>query len=154
MKNTLNPIRKRDLLYKKISTKDGDLLRVAKNFEAAGNLSDAADFFQESPEELKRLLKTAAEEGDSFLFLKISRYLGESEFDRSLLASCAAKAKELGKTRYAILAYETLGEDEQVATLKESISEDGDQQDAIDDDVFIAAHAEEIAIDGEIEEEE
>ena len=133
-------IAKRDILHghKKISTTQK--LNMGSDFEAEGWLSDAIDFLTSEPKDLEKIKLAAIEEGNVFLLTKIFRSLGKENEDELLRA--AEKAEQLGKTRYAIKAYEKLGKEEKVQSLKNLIAEDGDMKTALND-VFIPKTEEE-----------
>ncbi len=139
------PIEKRDILYgvKKLSA--GESKKLVGDLETEGWISDALDFMGHAHdhEGLKRLRSRAVEEGNSFLFFKISRLLGETEAPRTELAACASKAEALGKIRYAIKAYEKLGDESKVEALKATIATDGDIVAESEQTVFIPENEEE-----------
>lgn len=145
MKALPSSIEKRDILFGAKKVAGGTFLTLAQKYEAEGSLSDALDFFAkaEATEDLKRLAKIFIKEGDSFLLLKVA-HLSHESVSEDDIADCAQKAEELGKTRYAILAHDKLGNEEKVEALKESISEDGDIIAEREAHTFLAASLEEI----------
>lgn len=147
MKN-LDAISKRNVLFGVSKMPPSKMVEAAKNMENQGNLSDAADFFHKASDknELKRLRQKTVEDGDVFLFLKITRLLSEENVDTAQLELCAQKAESIGKIRYAIMAYERLGNEEKVESLKNQVSQDLDivfEREA-KAQVFIPVHTEEI----------
>ncbi|NCN26656.1 hypothetical protein GW915_03695 [bacterium] len=140
-----DPLTKRSLLYGVKATTPEQLSAIAKGFQEAGQLNDAADFFSKAKENqaLEKLIGLAIEEGDTFLVLKLFKLLAK-EADSQSLVRCAQRAESLSKPRHAILAYERLGEDEKVASLRETIKDDLDIKSAVEADVFIPNVVEEI----------
>lgn len=140
-------IKKRDMIH---SSKPDEvaLKALGEAFESAGGLSDAIDFYAQikDGQALKRLRAKAAEEGNSFLILKIAKYLAEDKagLDEDLL-KCARQAEAQGKIRYAIKAYERLEMTQEAEKLRERISEDADVQAELQNRVFIPVHTEEEA---------
>jgi hypothetical protein len=145
---SLDAISKRNVLFGASKMSPEDMTTAAKTLESQGNLSDAADFFDKAVNkaELVRLRQLSVEDGDSFLFLKISRLLGEEYADNSALKNCAVNAESKGKIRYAIMAYDRLGDAAKVEALKEQVSGDLDIQAEREakTQVFIPQHTEEI----------
>jgi hypothetical protein len=69
--------------------------------------------------------------------------LGGKVSDAQIL-ECAQRAEALGKTRYAIMAYEKLGDTQKVESLRDSIAQDGDIIALREAETFIAVNQEEI----------
>lgn len=114
-------------------------VEMAKKFENEGWLSDAVDFYSkaEDVDSLLRIQSLAADEGNSFLVLKVARLLKQGESVNSLIAKVAMKAEQMGMVRYAISAYEKLGNQAKVSELRSLVKNDGDivLEDSVD--VFI-----------------
>lgn len=85
---------------------------------------------------LEKIRGLAVEEGNTFLFLKISRLLDEGEAKDSLL-TCALNAEKAGKIRYAMKAYEKLGNIDKVEELRATVATDGDIIAEAEQSVFI-----------------
>jgi hypothetical protein len=139
-------IQKRDILYGVRKMSPEQLSTLGASFEKAGWLSDAADFYSQAKNEtaLKAMRDRAVQEGDVFLFLKISRSLHESEVPEALLLSCAEKAEQMGKNRYALKGYERLGRADKVEQIHALIANDGDIVAEAEATVFIPASEEEV----------
>lgn len=144
-KNFPNAVQKRDMLWRRASS-DKELARLAADFEKAGWDSDAIDFFAQIKdfESLKRIQKSFVQSGDAFLFLKVQRWLSDSDFDPAMLETCARNAEAQGKTRYAIRAWERLGNSAEAERLRTSISADGDIQAELASKTFVAENLEEL----------
>lgn len=148
MRKLPDAIAKRDLLYvKKASVNEAVLVDYAQSFVEAGWFSDAADFANQAKnkEVLMALRQKSVAEGNSFLFLKLHRLIGDESLPTAELLRCAQRAEELGKFRYAIKAYERLentAEAERVAAL---IATDGDRISEAESKVFIPTGQDEIA---------
>jgi hypothetical protein len=149
----LNAVEKRDILFGVKKVTQPQLLSIAKAYEQEAMLNDAAEFFHQaqSKADLSRLLKIAEEDGDVFLWLKVHRWLGEAALDSNSLRRCTELAEKGGKNRYALLGYQKLGIDSEVARIKESLKDDGDFQAILEAEVFLAENPEEIL---DLEEEE
>lgn len=145
MKALPNSIDKRDLLYGAKKAGADTFLTLAKKYEIAGSYSDALDFFHkaESASDLERLRQVFVDEGDAFLLSKLAHFSSDLITDGDF-KKCAAKAESAGKTRYAILAYERLGDEDKVEALKESIADDGDIIAEREAETFVAPNLEEI----------
>ncbi|GLI34090.1 MAG: hypothetical protein GX433_18505 [Deltaproteobacteria bacterium] len=103
-RDILGCLEKRDLLNQNAVSVE-NLLFWGKRYEEAGLLSDAVDFYEKAKatDALNRLLENAKEEGDFFLFNRLSRILnfeGTSD-DWMYLARQAEKA---GKFTFAAQA--------------------------------------------------
>ena len=148
MAQLLGPIQKRDILYGVKRPQQAELSKLAQDFESEGWFSDALDFSQQAgdKDKIKKLKDLARDEGNTFLFLKSLRVLAESPDNNSDLKKCAEMAESLGKIRYAIMAYEKLGDLDRVENLKQKISNDLDIQSELQSrtQVFIPEHAEEL----------
>lgn len=138
--NFPDAITKRDILHGQKKISDAQKTDLGKRLSEAEWYSDAIDFLTLEKSELEKIKAAAINEGNSFLLMKVFRSLGVENNDD--LLRTAMKAEELGKTRYAIKAYEKLGKTEKVEALKASISEDGDMKTALND-VFIPKSEEE-----------
>jgi len=136
-----NTIEKRNILFGTTKLSSENLAAHAKSFEAEGWLSDAADFWHRagSKEDLARLLKVATSEGDTFLFLKLFRFLSEPDSHLPDLKICAETAERLGKFRYAMKAYERLSMRDDVERLRLLLKDDGDIISENESKVFIPA---------------
>jgi hypothetical protein len=149
---SLDAIQKRNILFGIGKQTPEQIFEFAKLSEQRGNLSDAADFYDKSgrKEELKSLRQKTVAEGDVFLFLRITKLLGE-ELNESSLKECALKAESLGKNRFAIMAYERLGDTEKVEALKDKVSSDLDivAEREAKSQVFIPTNNEELVDDEE-----
>lgn len=138
-------IKKRDILHAG-KTDSEQLKKLAQDFESAGGVSDAIDFYAmaKDTDSLKNLRARAAEEGNTFLILKISKFLTDDKVGlESDLLTAAKKAEELGKIRYAIKAYERLEQNEKAESLRQTIANDGDIRAELESRVFIPQHNEE-----------
>lgn len=105
----LNCLEKRDLLNQ--SAVSVEMLREwGERFEQSGMLYDAVDFFKKAyaNEALERLLDTAREDGDLFLYQKIAKIL-KIDPSRDEWISLGTRAEELGKTAFARQAYRLAG---------------------------------------------
>lgn len=135
---------KRDVLYGARKVPTAKLIELGKDFERAGWVSDAVDFLTQAKDEgtLRGLRAKAVEEGDTFLFLKISRSLGDTESVFEELRKCAIKAVSLGKIRYAIKGYEKMGDEAAAEALRAQIANDGDIKAELEakQQVFIPEH--------------
>jgi len=134
---------KRDVLFGARKASQAELVSLAKDFEGEGWLSDAVDFLTQAKDDagLRRLRGQSIEEGDVFLFLKISRSLGDTEAVQADLRRCADKAAALGKVRYAIKGLEKAGFEAEAETLRATVAEDGDiKAEAEAKKVFIPEH--------------
>lgn len=106
----LSLIEKRDLLYSKNLTPEsarkhgGDFLAEGLNYDALSFFSRFKDV-----DELKKLVDVSLEDGDSFLFLKTYKALGEIP-PPELLRRVGEKAFSLQKYYYAKIAFEHLGD--------------------------------------------
>ncbi len=148
-----NAVEKRDILFGVKKMSNAQLLGIARAFETEAMLNDAAEFFNQAQakDELLRLLKVAEADGDVFLWLKIHRWIGEASLDSASLERCTEIAEKAGKSRYALLGYQKLGNDEMAARIQESLKDDGDFQAIAEAEVFLAENPEEIL---EIDEDE
>lgn len=139
------PIEKRDILYgvKKLSTTES--AKLVETLFHEGWLSDSADFMAYSKDlsGLEKIRSRAVEEGNSFLFLKVSRLLEEAEVPKDSLLACAINAEKSGKIRYAMKAYEKLGNVDKVEELRATIATDGDIIAEAEQSVFIPETEEE-----------
>lgn len=150
MKKLPDAIAKRDLLFaKKTPAIESELASYGQAFEEASWLSDATDFFSQTKDKaaLQRLRQKSIAEGNSFLFLKAQRFLGEEDFPKADLLECARQAEKLGKIRYAIKAYERLEDNAEVARLSALIATDGDRISEAESKVFIPVGQDEIQDD-------
>lgn len=139
-------ITKRDILFGARRTSTADILTLGKAYAAEGHLSDAIDFFVkgEGHGDLSSLVDRIVEDGDTFLLLKILRVLGEEKVSDSTLLKCTEKAQALGKTRYAIMGFEKLGETAKAEALRDTIAADGDIIALRESETFVASNLEEI----------
>jgi hypothetical protein len=147
-------ITKRDILFGARRTRAGEILALAKAYAAAGHLSDATDFFAkvDASEEIGALVSTVIEEGDMFLLLKMHRLIGEERVPHEVIRQCAEKAQALGKTRYAIMGFEKLGDEAKAEALRDTIADDGDIVSLRESDTFVAANLEEIQDSEDVDE--
>jgi hypothetical protein len=108
--NLLSCLEKRDLLNRQ-DVHGSVLLSWGRRFEDAGLVHDAVSFYEkgDAVEELRRLLRDAQEEGDVFLFSRISRAI-RCEPDREQWLLIAGRAGELGKQAFAAEARRRAGE--------------------------------------------
>ncbi len=147
MANLPTPIQKRDILYGVKKTSNEELKVLAQNFLNEGWLSDAIDFsaFANAKDLLNEIKKIAIQEGNTFLYLKAHRMIGDAEISNQDLTACAATAESKGQWRYAIMAYEKLGQSEKVSDIKtKHLSQDGDIKAENENLVFIPTHSEEL----------
>ena len=138
--NFPDAITKRDILHGVKKMGEAQRAALGKQMVAADWLSDAVDFLTLAPEELEKIKNLALEEGNTFLLTKVFRVTNTENSDT--LLKCAQKAEELGKFRYALKAYEKLGKEDKVKSLKEMLSAEGDMKTALND-VFIPKSEEE-----------
>lgn len=148
VKNLLGPIQKRDILYGVKKHSSQELVNISDDFKSEGWLSDALDFAHQAgdSQRIQKIRDESVETGQVFLFLKSSRFLGDPPEGQSLLKQCAENAERAGKIRYAIMAFEKLGDNERVSKLKEKIQGDLDQvaEQNAQANVFIPEHSEEL----------
>lgn len=118
-------IAKRDLLF---GAKNSTHVETAKKFEAEGWISDAMDFYNKGDDQaaLQRLQTEAAETGNAFLVLKVTRLLKQDPTQVQAVHRVAECAESKGMIRYAISAYEKLENTAKVRELRESVRADGD----------------------------
>jgi len=97
----LECLEKRDLLNED-GASEATLLGWGRRFEEAGLLNDAVEFYDraDSSEDLKRLLESALEEGDLFLYTKLSRIL-KHDPSRDEWLVLADRAEAAGKFTFA-----------------------------------------------------
>ncbi len=141
------PIQKRDILYGVKKTSVEELKSLANEFYQSGWLSDCLDFssFAGAKDLLLKVKKDAQEQGNTFLFLKASRLLGENEVVNSEIVQCAEKAESLGLFRYAIMGFEKAGRLDKVEEIRSTrISQDGDVKYESQNQVFIPEHSEDL----------
>jgi len=121
-------IEKRDILYGAVKVSTDKLKAMGNDFLKAGWYSDAADFFGQAGDRdsIGKLSEKALEDGDTFLLLKTARLLGDADSITAALERCALRAESLGKVRYAIRAYDQLGNVEKAKALREQVAQDGD----------------------------
>jgi hypothetical protein len=142
-----NPIQKRDILYGVKKTTSENLRALAQEFMAQGWLSDSLDFsaYSSAKDLLAQVKSVALKEGNTFLYLKSVRLLGDNEIDKNELQVCAQNAEQNQLWRYAIMAYEKLGIQEKVDSIKANqIANDGDILQEAKNKVFIPTHSEEL----------
>ncbi len=145
MRKLPDAIAKRDILFNAKKTSVAQLSDLAKTFEASGWVSDAADFWNQAQdkEALRRLRTETIEEGNTFLFLKISRLLGED--DNETLLKCTLAAEKSGKNRYAIKGYDKLEMATDADRIRALVANDGDIIAEMESKVFIPPAEDEIA---------
>lgn len=139
-------ITKRDILFGARKTSPAELLTLAELYYGQGQWSDAIDFFirAEAKDRMPSLVGDLVKEGEAFLLLKLARAEGALVSDDKIL-ECAQSAERLGKVRYAILAYEKLGDEAKAEQLRETIAQDGDIIALREAKTFLAANQEEIS---------
>jgi len=137
--NLPTAIDKRDILFGVRKVTPDQLKSYAERMEAAGWINDAVDFWAQLKDtpNLKRIQNGTTEEGDTFLFLKISKILGDIEESLPALQKCSEKAESLGKFRYAIRGFERLGDTSRVESIRTRIAGDGDIVATAQQHVFI-----------------
>lgn len=135
----ISAIQKRDILFGVKKPTSSELEKIGNSFEAAGWLSDAADFYGQAAAKsaLESLRQKSVIEGDVFLFLKISRISQDAEVPAALLEKCAVNAESLGKIRYAMKAWERLGRVDRAEELRAKVATDGDIVAEAEQSVFI-----------------
>jgi len=108
-RNLLNCLEKRDLLNQSAVSLEM-LKQWGEQFEENGMFHDAVDFYQKAhaKEALGRIFKAAAEDGDAFLFNKVSRILKVEPTEEEWIR-LAERAKELGKMAFAMEGYRRAG---------------------------------------------
>lgn len=146
--NFPDAITKRDILHGRKKVTDTEKTGTGDGFMEAGWLSDAIDFLTTDTAKLEKIKTAAISEGNVFLLLKLYRVTGKE--NPSELTAAAQKAEELGKFRYALRAYEKLGDTEKVAALKTQLADQGDMR-AEANSVFIPKSEEERADEGDEE---
>ena len=129
----LNAVAKRDLLFCTKKASASEWKAQADKFMAADWAYDAVDFLTQSndPNAIRQAAAKFEQEGNVFLLLKAYRALSIvdlSATEQTQLRNCAAKAEAGGKIRYAIKAFERLGETAEMERLKAMIATDGDMQ--------------------------
>lgn len=100
-KRDLSCLEKRELLNDQGAS--AELLHSwGEYYEAAGSLYDAVDFYEKAKagEALAHLLGRAREEGNVFLFRRLTRFLGLAPGGDEW-AALAVRAEELGKSAFA-----------------------------------------------------
>lgn len=119
-KETLSCLEKTDLLNQAAASIE-TLLHWGRKYEEAGLVFDAVEFYEKANEReaLDRLLKNALNEGDAFLFKRVSRAL-KFEPSREEWLELAKKAQELGKYTFAVQAYRQGGEEDMAAQVAHS----------------------------------
>ncbi len=139
-------ITKRDILFGARRARPDEILALGKAYASEGYLSDAIDFFAKvnSHDDMAALISKVVEEGDTFLLLKIHRFVGDEKLPQATILQCAQKAESLGKVRYAIMGYEKLGDTGKAEALRETIAHDGDIVALRESETFVAANLEEI----------
>ena len=141
--NFPDAIFKRDVLYGARKVSVDQLTKLGNDFESGGWTSDAVDFLAQAKdtEGLKRIRAKSVEEGDTFLFLKASRSLGDLDSVSDQLRICCENAAKAGKIRYAIKGYEKLGDEARADALRATVADDGDiKAEAAAKKVFIPEH--------------
>ena len=133
-------ITKRDILHGHKKVDDAQKVNLGLEFAKEGWISDAIDFLTTDAAQLEKMKAAAIAEGNVFLLSKIFRVLGQENNDE--LFQAALKAEEQGKIRYAIKAYEKLGQEDKVSALKTLIAGDGDMKTELNS-VFIPKSEEE-----------
>jgi hypothetical protein len=144
-----SPLQKRDILYGVKKTSPEELRRLAASLAVEGWLSDAVDFLAQAKHQagLNELRTRASAEGDSFLFLKISRLMGEADAPIDLLRQCGENAEAAGKNRYALKAYEKIGFEVGIERIRALIANDGDIKAEAESTVFIPASEDDLEED-------
>ena len=145
------PIQKRDILYGVKKPSPQALIEMGRKFEADGWLSDAADFYHQGQdvEALKKLRTLGAQEGNTFLVLKVCRQLNDTDAARDLIIRCAEAAQAAGLSRYAIKAWDAVGMTEKAAEIRATIANDGDIVAEAEQTVFIPESTEELPEDSD-----
>lgn len=108
-RNLLNCLEKRDLLNQSAVSLE-TLKQWGEHFEENGMLHDAVDFYHKAhaTEALGRILRAAADDGDAFLFNKVSRILKVEPTEEEWIR-LAERAKEFGKVAFALQGYQRAG---------------------------------------------
>lgn len=108
-KSLLGCLEKRDLLNRTAVAVE-TLVSEGKEFEEAGQLSDAVDFYEKARdhESLSRIFEIAREEADVFLLGRIARILNAPLQAEEWLA-VAERAETLGKRAFAAEAFKRGG---------------------------------------------
>lgn len=107
-------LEKRSLLNRSAVSVD-ELIAGGRFYEEQGLVHDAVDFYEraEATEELQRLIDSALEDGDFFLFNRLNRLLKRSPREDEW-RRLAMRAKELGKDGFAEQAGAMLTADDAV----------------------------------------
>jgi hypothetical protein len=100
---------------------------------------------------LRKLREAATADGDTFLFFKTTRLLGESEPPSNELTRCSEIAESKGKLRYALKGFEKLGLTDKVESIRARIANDGDILAEAEQTVFIPENED---FEGDEEEED
>lgn len=109
---------KRRLLYSDDVPVD-EVIAVGHKFMDVERYSDALEFFDRarSHEDVRRVADLAMDNGDTAIWLRCMRILGE-EPDAPTMVKLALRAEELGKYSFAIEARRRLGDEEEVERLR------------------------------------
>ena len=101
----LNCLEKREILNRS-AVSIGMLIALGKLYEDEGLLHDAVDFYERANavEPLQGMLAKVKEEGDVFLFTRISKILGR-QISKAEWQEIAHAAEKLGKYHFAKTAY-------------------------------------------------
>ncbi len=95
------------------------VVEVGRQFMAAEMYDDALEFFERSrsEEDTREVARRAMAQGDTAVWLRAQRILGE-EPDEESLRAIAANAEEKGKFMFAIEAWRRLDDSEQIERLR------------------------------------
>ncbi len=113
---------KRKLLFSE-KARAKELRETGRQFMEAGRYDDALEFFQrcEADELARQIAERAMREGDTPLYMRAKKVLGEEINEEQWLA-LAERAEQAGRPSMASVAYRKAGDEEEAARLRELIT--------------------------------
>jgi len=117
---------KRKILFGENTTPE-QMLETGRKFMAAGRFDDALEFFQRSDAraEVQQIAQTAAQSGDTALFLRAKLVLGEQASEQELVRVARA-AEASGRHSMAYIAYVKAGRQEDAERLRPRLPAPGE----------------------------
>jgi hypothetical protein len=126
-----DPLKRRDILYGKdipeqVLREYGDL------YLREGRANDAVEFFGQAcyKEGLHRIYQMAMEEGDLFLFSRVTEFL-QGKVPSEDWRKLGKKALEKGKYLFALKCFEKIGDREGIAEAKRKLEEPMQEKEAL-----------------------
>jgi hypothetical protein len=118
-----NPLKRRDILYGK-GTPEQVLWEYGDLYLREGRANDAVEFFGQAcyKEGLHRIYRIALEEGDSFLFSRVTEFLQE-QVPREDWKKLGRKALDKEKYLFALKCFERIGDREGIAEARKKLEE-------------------------------